>query len=126
LGIDESPVEPREKKQLSRIGTLKEDTNDKNVIFEKIIGLSKDMEQRIIKNNVSFRTVSLITIDTELKTQTKSETIAQTKDIQKVVSVSKQLLEKFFQENLDKKLRRVGIRVSNLEFSKSQKTLDEF
>ncbi|KYC52067.1 MAG: DNA polymerase IV [Candidatus Methanofastidiosum methylothiophilum] len=126
LGIDESPVEPREKKQLSRIGTLKEDTNDKNVIFEKIIGLSKDMEQRIIKNNVSFRTISLITIDTELKTQTKSETIAQTKDIQKVVSVSKQLLEKFFQENLDKKLRRVGIRVSNLEFSKSQKTLDEF
>jgi len=126
LGIDESPVEPREKKQLSRIGTLKEDTNNKNVIFEKVIGLSKDMEQRIIKSNVSFRTVSLITIDTELKTQTKSETIAQTKDIQKVVSVSKHLLEKYLEENPDKKLRRVGIRISNLEFSKSQKTLDEF
>lgn len=126
LGIDESPVEPREKKQLSRIGTLKEDTNDKNVIFEKIIGLSKDMEQRIIKNNVSFRTVSLITIDNELKTQTKSETILQTKDIQKVVSVCKHLFEKYLEENPDKKLRRVGIRISNLEFSKSQKTLDEF
>ena len=126
LGIDESPVEPREKKQLSRIGTLKEDTNDKNVIFEKIIGLSKDMEQRIIKNNVSFITVSLITIDTELKTQTKSETILQTKDIQKVVSVCKHLFEKYLEENPDKKLRRVGIRISNLEFSKSQKTLDEF
>ncbi|HII95551.1 MAG TPA: hypothetical protein HA367_07455, partial [Candidatus Methanofastidiosum sp.] len=126
LGIDETPVEPREKKQLSRIGTLKEDTNDKGIVFDKILGLSKDMQQRIIKNNVSFRTVSLITIDTELKTQTKSETIVQTKDIQKVVSVSKHLLEKFFEENPDKKLRRVGIRVSNLEFSKSQKTLDEF
>ena len=58
LGLDDSPVEPREKKQLSRIGTLKEDTKDKNVIFEKIVELSKDMEQRLIKNNVSFRTVS--------------------------------------------------------------------
>ena len=68
----------------------------------------------------------LITIDNELKTQTKSDTIPQTKEIQKVVSVSKQLLEKYLQENPDKKLRRVGIRVSNLEFSKSQRTLDEF
>ncbi|MDY1591403.1 MAG: DNA polymerase IV [Methanofastidiosum sp.] len=126
LGLDETPVESRDRKQLSRIGTLKEDTKDKNVIFEKIVELSKDMELRLIKNNVSFRTVSLVTIDTELKTQTKSETIPQTKDIQKVVSVSKQLLEKYFQENFDKKLRRVGIRVSNLEFSKSQRTLDEF
>ncbi|NYT04084.1 MAG: DNA polymerase IV [Candidatus Methanofastidiosa archaeon] len=126
LGIDDSPVEPREKKQLSRIGTLKEDTKNKNLIYEKIIELSKDMEQRIIKNNVSFRTVSLITIDTELKTQTKSETIPQTKDIQKVVSVSNVLLDKYLEENPDKKLRRVGIRISNLQFSKSQKTLDEF
>ncbi|MEN6379830.1 MAG: hypothetical protein ABFD15_09670, partial [Methanofastidiosum sp.] len=125
-GIDETPVEPREKKQLSKIGTLKEDTNDKDIIFDKILGLSKDMEQRLIKNNVSFRTVSLITIDNELKTQTKSDTIPQTKEIQKVVSVSKQLLEKYFEENPDKKLRRVGIRISNLEFSKSQRTLDEF
>ncbi|HNR44405.1 MAG TPA: DNA polymerase IV [Methanofastidiosum sp.] len=126
LGIDETPVEPREKKQLSRIGTLKEDTNNKDIVFDKILELSNDMQQRIIKNNVLFRTVSLITIDTELKTQTKSETIAQTKDIQKVVSISKHLLEKYFEESPDKKLRRVGIRISNLEFSKSQKTLDEF
>jgi DNA polymerase IV (DinB-like DNA polymerase) len=126
LGIDDSPVEPREKKQLSRIGTLKEDTKDKNLIYEKIIELSKDMEQRIIKNNVSFRTVSLITIDTELRTQTKSETIAQTKDIQKVISISNELLGKYLGENPDKMMRRVGIRISNLQFSKSQKTLDEF
>ncbi|KYC46331.1 MAG: DNA polymerase IV [Candidatus Methanofastidiosum methylothiophilum] len=126
LGIDDSPVEPREKKQLSRIGTLKDDTNDKDIIYQKLLELSKDMDQRIIKNNVSFRTVSLITIDTELKTQTKSETIPQTKDIQKVISISKRLLEDYLEENPDKKLRRVGIRISNLEFSRSQKTLDEF
>lgn len=126
LGIDDSPVEPREKKQLSRIGTLKEDTNDQNVIYEKIIELAKDMEIRILKNNVSFRTVSIITIDTELKTQTKSDTIPQTREIQKVINISKVLLEKYLKENPDKKLRRVGIRISNLEFSKAQKTLDDF
>lgn len=126
LGIDDSPVEPREKKQLSRIGTLKEDTNDQNVIYEKIIELGKDMEIRILKNNVSFRTVSIITIDTELKTQTKSDTIPQTREIQKVINISKVLLEKYLKENPDKKLRRFGIRISNLEFSKAQKTLDDF
>lgn len=126
LGIDLSPVEPRERKQLSRIGTLKEDTKEISIIFEKIDELSKDMEQRLLKSNISFRTVSLITIDNELKTHTKSETIPRTKDIQRVVSISKKLLQKFLEENSDKKLRRVGIRVSNLEFSKSQKTLDDF
>ena len=126
LGIDNSLVESREKKQLSRIGTLKEDTNDQTIIYEKIIELAKDMEIRILKNNVSFRTVSIITIDTELKTQTKSDTIPQTQDIQKVINISKILLEKYLKENPDKELRRVGIRISNLEFSKAQKSLDDF
>ena len=126
LGIDDSPVEPREKKQLSRIGTLKEDTNDQNAIYEKIIELGKYIEISILNNNLSFRTVSIITIDTELKTQTKSDTIPQTREIQKVINISKVLLEKYLKENPDKKLRRFGIRISNLEFSKAQKTLDDF
>ncbi|NMC76372.1 MAG: DNA polymerase IV [Candidatus Methanofastidiosa archaeon] len=126
LGIDDTAVKPREKKQLSRIGTLKKDTNDNDEIIEKIIELAKDLENRIKKNKVSFRTISLITIDTELKTQTKSETIPQTNDIQRVISIPKDLLEKYLKENPDKKLRRVGIRISNLEFSKTQKTLDDF
>lgn len=126
LGIDESLVRPKEKKQLSRIGTLKEDTNNKEIINEKIFELARDMENRIHKSNVSFRTVSIMIIDTELKTQTKSETIPQTNDIKRVISISSNLLEKYLKENPGRELRRVGIRISNLEFSKAQKTLDDF
>jgi hypothetical protein len=36
------------------------------------------------------------------------------------------LLDNYIEENPEKKLRRIGIRVSNLEFFNSQRTLDEF
>jgi nucleotidyltransferase/DNA polymerase involved in DNA repair len=111
---------------LSKIGTLKEDTKDKKVIFEKIMELSNELNQKIKRDNVSFRTVSLITIDIELKTHIKSETISRANDIQRAIPVFKQLLDNYIEENPEKKLRRIGIRVSNLEFFNSQRTLDEF
>jgi len=126
LGIDNSIVETKKKKQLSKIGTLKEDTKDKKVIFEKIMELSNELNQKIKRDNVSFRTVSLITIDIELKTHIKSETISRANDIQRAIPVFKQLLDNYIEENPEKKLRRIGIRVSNLEFFNSQRTLDEF
>ena len=114
LGIDESPVEPTEPQQISRIGTLKEDTENLETILQKIGELAVDMKGRIEKKKVTFRTISIITIDTTLKAQTKSETIKQTDDLETILRVARSLLKIFFEDNPGKKLRRVGIRVSNL------------
>ena len=98
-----------------------------HLVRQKIIQRNAHrLKQKIKRDNVSFRTVSLITIDIELKTHIKSETISQANDIQRAVPVFKQLLNSYIEENSEKKLRRIGVRVSNLEFFNSQRTLDEF
>lgn len=125
-GIDDSPVEPKERQQISRLGTLKEDTNDVEKIVEKIKELAVGVKEKIDKENVSFRTISVITIDTTLKVQTRSETIQSTDNVDSILPIVKILLEKFFDETPDIKFRRIGIRVSNLIYKKEQKTLGEF
>jgi DNA polymerase IV (DinB-like DNA polymerase) len=125
-GIDDSPVEPRERQQISRIGTLKEDTGDIEEIFNKIKELAEDLKGKIGKERVYFRTVSIIAVDTNLKTHLKSETIAETDDIEAALKVARKLLEGFPDENPETLLRRVGIRVSNLVYKKEQTTLKDF
>lgn len=125
-GIDNSPVEPTIARQVSRIGTLKQNTRDTQLILEKLNELIRDIEKKVEQKKVFFRTVSLIVIDTQLKTHTKSETVQQTGDIGRMQEIIGQLLENFLAENPGIELRRVGIRVSNLIYRKEQKTLSEF
>lgn len=125
-GIDESPVEQGEIQQISRIGTLSEDTDNIEIIFEKIKELSIDIQKKIKKKVVDFRTISIIAIDTELKTHSRSETLQQTNLIDENLITVRKLLQKFFEENPEKKLRRIGIKVSNLLEKKKQKSLGDF
>jgi DNA polymerase IV (DinB-like DNA polymerase) len=125
-GIDESPVEQGEIKQISRIGTLSEDTDNIDTIFEKIKELSIDIQKKIKKNVLKFRTISIIAVDTELKTHSRSETLQQTDLINENLIIVRDLLQKFLEENPEKKLRRIGIRVSNFIEKKKQKTLRDF
>ena len=128
LGIDDSPVEQKEAQQISRIATLKEDTFDTEIIFEKIGELANDINKKLKEEGLSFRTVSIILIDTHLKMHTKSETISQEVSVLEILPVARSLLEGFFKDNPEKVQRRVGIRVSNLtrEKEKGQRTLFDF
>ncbi|MEM2941857.1 MAG: DNA polymerase IV [Candidatus Bathyarchaeia archaeon] len=125
-GIDDSPVQQSEVKQISRIGTLKEDTADLPTITEKLMELTADLKSRIEKKRVMFRTVSIIAIDTDLKTQTKSETVPETDNLEVLSSTARSLLERYLKENLGRTLRRVGVRVSGLipKDEKGEKGLD--
>ncbi|MBI4170219.1 MAG: hypothetical protein HY514_00855, partial [Candidatus Aenigmarchaeota archaeon] len=125
-GADNTPVEQKEAQQISKIGTLKEDTNDMEKIFEKIRELASELKKKADKKNVSFRTVSIITIDADLEMQTKSETIEQTDDLERALAVARKLLASYLDENPKKKLRRIGIRVSNLLYKKEQTSLGDF
>ena len=96
------------------------------MIFEKIKELSIDLQKKIKKKVVDFRTISIIVIDTELKTHSRSETLQQTDLIDENLITVRKLLLKFFEENPGKKLRRIGIKVSNLLEKKKQKSLGDF
>ncbi|MFO7966828.1 MAG: DNA polymerase IV [Archaeoglobaceae archaeon] len=125
-GIDNSPVEPTTAQQVSRIGTLKQNTRDTRLIMEKLNELIGDMRDKVEQKKVFFRTVSLIVIDTHLKTHTRSETVQQTGDTTRAQEVIEQLLEDFLAENPGIEIRRAGVRLSNLTYRKEQKTLSEF
>jgi len=123
-GIDNSEVEEQERQQLSKLGTLKENTRDLEVICDKISELLPDLEKKIEK---PFRTVSIIAITKSLKIQTKSKTLTNsTKSISVVKDEARKLFEEFLKQNTEE-LRRCGVRVSNFEETQQkQKNLFNF
>jgi DNA polymerase IV (archaeal DinB-like DNA polymerase) len=129
-GIDYSPVQPRIKQQISNMASLKQDSSDAKEIAEKIIDVASEVGRRIKKMGASFRTVSVILIDSHLRMQTRSKTIDEEKEIEKAFPVIKSLTEKFLEENPEKAIRRIGVGVSNLNYgvkkSEKQKTLFDY
>ena len=120
-GIDDSPVLPRVKQQISNMASLKQDSSDSKEVIEKILEVAGAVGIRIKKSDVSFRTVSIILIDPNLKMQTRSKTINEEREIENVFPVIKSLTAKFFEENPDKIIRRIGVGVSNLNYGEIKK-----
>ena len=113
-GIDESLIEQKESQQISRIATLKKDTNNIDVIFEKIRELAADVSAKAEKKKATFRTISVIVIDNHLKVHARSETTQQTDNIDAVLKTARSLLGRFLEDNPGVMIRRVGIRIANL------------
>lgn len=126
LGVDDSPVEEKKPKQLSRIQTLKKDSSDPGKIAPILKELASDLEKRLEKEGASFRTVSIITVSAkDYQMRTRSRTIPETRDMEDALSVAKDLLNDFLEENPGN-LRRIGLRVSNLKHGSLQKTLLDY
>lgn len=128
-GIDDTPVEHQEKKQLSKMGTLKEDTKDPDEVKAKLAELSGELGEKVRKAGVAFRTVTLIVIDRKLDMQTLSETVKHTGNVRAALREAKRLADRYLEGNPRKKIRRVGLRVSG--FSKNgdkvmQRTIGDF
>lgn len=124
-GIDESPVEELERRQYSRIGTLKENTRDTNAIMELENNLIDALHEKLIKNKIWFKTVSIIAITADLQLHTRSKTLlAETNRIDAIKENCIELMKEFLKEN-SSMLRRCGVRVSSLS-EKKQFSLKEF
>lgn len=126
-GIDDSPVKERSGPgQIGRIITLKENTGDLNTIYDAIDQLPNDIFVKLQARKLSFRSVSFIAISHDLKIHTKNHTLSiSAKDPETIRDHAHELVKAFLVEH-PVVLRRVGIRVTNLEEEKGQKTLGEF
>src|SRR3989338_1773102 len=113
LGIDESPVAEQAIKQMSRIGTLQEDTSDFNEIYKKVEQLATEMHKKIIKRKIYFRTVSIIIIGANIEMATRGKTIQATNKLEDILDNAKILLKEYLNQDSGK-VRRAGIRISNL------------
>ncbi len=125
-GIDEEPVEERlGTEQIGRLATFPEDTRDMEVISSTLLPMVKDIGERLAERGLAYRTVTVTFITEEFEAHTRSRTIpVPTKDLAILEKVAKELAAAFLAER-NEKLRRIGLRVSDLG-PERQRSLLEF
>ena len=102
------------RKSISAERTFYEDSNDFNFILSKLEDINKRIHKFIIKNNISYKTITLKIRFEGFKTYTRSKTLLfPIQDKDNVLNTVLDLYKEFSKEK--KKVRLVGIKLSNLE-----------
>ena len=120
-GIDESEVrEKEERKSMSREITLDEDTDDLEFVLRILDSLCDCLYKEVIKKDLGFKTVTLKIRYEDFETHVFSKTLPRMADLKLLKDTARELLLANFEK---KKIRLVGVRVSNLVRMKGQKRL---
>ncbi len=125
-GVDEEPVKDRKREQYGRIVTLKQDTRDRGVISEKASALISEVVAMADRDGTAYKTISFTGIMEDLSTRTKNRSLPDfMSDVEMSRRVIMHLIDEFLEEH-EGKLRRIGVRISNLSEKKGQKSLSDF
>jgi DNA polymerase IV (DinB-like DNA polymerase) len=123
LGIDKGEVQERTQiKSMSREMTFQEDTDDFEAILKALDKLSEELSEDALQKHLHFRTVTIRIRYANFETHTHSKTLPFVTDrLQDVEKAAEELLKPYLAQN--RKIRLIGIRVSNLVSSEKQRTL---
>jgi DNA polymerase IV (DinB-like DNA polymerase) len=126
-GIDDSPLKERGgSEQISRISTLPEDTLDIQLIFQLLDKLVEDLISKLDSMELSFRTVTVMVINSNFRMYTKSRTLnhhVHSKEV--LVEMTHEIMSELLLES-HVKFRRVGVRISYLLKRKGQTSLFDY
>ena len=122
-GIDRSEVEERgEVKSISRDITFEEDTDDFEFVLKTLDRLSEEVHKDVSKQNFCFKTVTVKVRYENFETHTHGKTLPfvtdRLQDLQKTV---KELVQDYLRPH--RKIRLIGVRVSNFVSAEKQKRL---
>jgi DNA polymerase IV (DinB-like DNA polymerase) len=122
-GIDKSEVEEVGRvKSISRHITFEEDTSDFEFVIETLDKLSEEVHSDVFKQQLYFKTVTVIVRYENFETHTHSKTLPFiTNRLQDLKKTAKELIQAYLKP--ERKIRLVGVRVSNLISAEKQKTL---
>ena len=122
-GIDRSEVEERgEVKSISREVTFEEDTSNFEFILNTLDGLSEQVYSDALRQNLCFKTVTVKVRYENFETHTHSKTLPLiTNRLQDLKKTTRELMQEYLR--LDRKIRLVGVKVSNFTSTEKQKTL---
>lgn len=113
-GIDESPLVTHwEPKSSSRETTFQRDTNDWQTIAKTLAGLTKEVSEDLKRSGYLGRTVTVKIRFEDFKTYTRAKTMTEFTDSNEVIR--KAAFEALSRIKLEKKVRLIGVRVSNLK-----------
>ena len=126
-GRDDEPVKERtEPTQFSRIITLKQDAQTVNEAERYIDEICRDLYAKVSSQGYAFKSVGVFCVSDALSTYSRSETYEHPLDgYNNLKSVSIALLARLLEEEKIK-IRRVGVRVSDLVKKRGQRTLYEY
>ncbi|MFA5106344.1 MAG: DNA polymerase IV [Candidatus Micrarchaeia archaeon] len=128
-GIDNEPVAERDMPaQMSRIGTMKKDSQDPAEIAAFCAGLFETVADDAREAGIAFGTISVMLILANLKMHTKSRKFPRPMSGSEpaVKTEIESLVARFFEENPYAVCRRAGVRVSDLEKKEGQKSLFDY
>jgi len=122
-GIDRSEVEERRGiKSISRDTTFEEDTTDFDLVLNTLDRLSEEVYKDVVGQQVHFKTVTVRIRYENFETHTHSKTLPFiTNRLQDLKKTARELMQAYLRP--DRKIRLVGIRVSNFTSAEKQKTL---
>jgi DNA polymerase IV (DinB-like DNA polymerase) len=124
-GIDNSEFQENwERKSLSREITFEEDTLDPSIIYETLDALSEDLHKELVALQFIFKTLTVKMRYANFETHTHGKTLPfftdRLKDIQKTAN---EILVNYLR--IDRKIRLIGIRLSNLVSTENQTRLTD-
>jgi len=115
-GLDNREVKEfhGDRKSISKESTFYEDTDNLNLILSKLEEINNRIHKSVIKNKIYYKTVTLKIRLEGFITYTRSKSFTHhVQDKGQVLKVINELLDQF--STVNKKVRLVGIRLSNLE-----------
>lgn len=124
-GVDNRPVEPRGKaKSLSRESSFDGATEDFDRVREQARTLGEAVANRATRKDAFYRTIGVKVVTPPYDVNTRAHSLpGPVDDPDLVEEVTQDLLDEFEDESV----RKVGVRVSNLDFSeREQASLDGF
>jgi nucleotidyltransferase/DNA polymerase involved in DNA repair len=122
-GVDRSEVQERgEIKSISRDTTFEEDTSNLELVLNTLDGLSEEVYKDVLRQQLYFKTVTVRIRYENFETHTHGKTLAFiTNRLQDLKKTARELVQTYLRP--DRKVRLVGVRVSNFVSGEKQKTL---
>jgi DNA polymerase IV (DinB-like DNA polymerase) len=123
-GIDRSEVEERTQiKSISRDLTFEEDTADFDFVLETLDKLSEEVHKDVMAQNLYFKTITVRVRYENFETHTHGKTLSFiTNRLQDLQKTARELVHNYLKP--ERKIRLIGVRVSNLMSGEKQKTLN--
>jgi DNA polymerase IV (archaeal DinB-like DNA polymerase) len=127
-GIDDEPIKSRgSAKQIGRIITLKSDVSQASDIETELQYICRSVHKMALDRNVYFKNIGIILILNDLNNITRSKSLkTHSADFDELYSTVKLILNETLNYNPNLKVRRLGIKLSDLKDNKGQNTMLNF
>jgi nucleotidyltransferase/DNA polymerase involved in DNA repair len=127
-GIDDEPVaESGERRQIMRIATLKSNATSSAEMHPDLYELCRSVFQAAADRRLSFKAVGILLILDNLDNVTRSRSLkVHSSNFESLYSTARSILDEAMGEAGPVKVRRLGVRLSDLQSSAGQNTMLDF